>query len=276
MSVEIPEPAAPLTNVKPNGVAHSTGSAAIPEAAPATAGQATRQAGRRPRLRLIALMVLAIVLVAGGVVGYGFYEDGLHYVSTDNAQITGIPVQVGAMNAGRVEAVLASVGGAVRKGDVVARVELPSQVGTTQSGTPRMDFLGAADSRVDVQAPMDGVVIATPAAVGATVVAGQPIVTLVDPGQLYVNANVEETKVERIKVGQAVTVHVDALGADLPGRVQAITPATAASFSLLPASNASGNFNKVTQLVPVRIALHGSGQPALLGSSAEVKIRVAD
>ncbi len=104
---------------------------------------------------------------------------------------------------------------------------------------------------------------------------GQAIVTLVDPSQLYVNANIEEAKVERIKQGQAVIVHVDALNADVPGRVQAVTPATAASFSLLPMSNASGNFNKVSQLVPVRISLLDASHAALLGTSVEVKIKVA-
>ncbi|MBV9354930.1 MAG: HlyD family secretion protein, partial [Chloroflexi bacterium] len=76
--------------------------------------------------------------------------------------------------------------------------------------------------------------------------------------------------------GQSVTVHVDALNADVPGRVESITPATAATFSIIPTQNASGNFNKVTQLVPVRISLNLGNEPTLLGSSVEVKIKVAD
>jgi multidrug resistance efflux pump len=90
-----------------------------------------------------------------------------------------------------------------------------------------------------------------------------------------VNANIEETSINRVRVGQEVQVHVDALNADVPGRVEAITPATAASQSILPPSNASGNFNKVTQLVPVRISVNLGSQPTLLGTSVEVKIRVA-
>ena len=87
--------------------------------------------------------------------------------------------------------------------------------------------------------------------------------------------NIEETSVARLKVGQQVNVHVDALGTDVPGRIESITPATAASFSLLPTSNSSGNFTKVTQLVPVRISVNLGNQPVLLGSSVEVKVRVA-
>jgi multidrug resistance efflux pump len=119
-------------------------------------------------------------------------------------------------------------------------------------------------------------VIAVPAAVGASVAAGQPVVTIVDPTELWVNANIEENNVGRLKVGQSVQVHIDGFNEDVVGRVEAITPATASSFSLLPANNSSGNFTKVTQLVPVRISVNLVGRPALLGSSAEVKVRVAD
>jgi multidrug resistance efflux pump len=197
------------------------------------------------------------------------------YVSTDNAQLTGSPIQVGAMNAGRVNSVTPSVGDTVQKGETIATLALPSQVGTAQNGQAKLGFLSAGDSTVTVQSPIDGVVLAVPTTPGATVQAGQALVTVVDPTQMWVNANIEETNVDRVKVGQPVTVHVDALNTDVQGRVESITPATAGTFSLLPTSNTSGNFTKVTQLVPVRISVNLGDQPALLGSSAEVKIRVA-
>jgi multidrug resistance efflux pump len=139
-----------------------------------------------------------------------------------------------------------------------------------------MGFLGAGDTHVDIQAPVDGVVIAVPVAVGATVSAGQAIISIVDPTQLWVNANIEETAINRVKVGQPVTVHVDALGADVQGKVETVTPATENTFSILPSTNTSGNYTKVTQLVPVRISVHLGDQPMLLGANVEVKIRVAD
>jgi multidrug resistance efflux pump len=233
---------------------------------------ATPARGRR--VRRILLPILAVLAVAGVLFALNFWWNDVHYVSTDNAQISGQPVQVGALSAGRVVAINATIGAAVHKGDVLAQVALPSQVGAGQNGTPKLDFLGDADMRADVRAPVDGVVIAVPGAVGATVAPGTPLVALVDPTQLYVNANIEETKVGRLKVGQMVDVHVDALRETVPGRVEAVTPATAAVFSLLPAQNTSGSFTKVTQLVPVRVALNLGNQPALLGTSVEVKIRV--
>jgi multidrug resistance efflux pump len=232
---------------------------------------------RRGRLNLRRLIVpaAAVVLVIGAALGVNMYREGQMYVSTDNAQLTGTPVQVGAMNAGRVQSITPSVGSTVHKGDPIAVVDLPSQVGTAQNGQPKLDFLPNGDSTVTVQSPLDGVVLSVPTTPGATVQAGQALVTVVDPGQMWVNANIEETNVSRLKVGQPVTVHVDALGSDVAGRVESITPATANSFSLLPTSNTSGNFTKVTQLVPVRISVSLGNQPALLGSSAEVKIKVA-
>ena len=231
----------------------------------------------RRRLNLRKLIIPAAALAAAIAIFFGvnMYREGQMYVTTDNAQLTGTPVQVGAMNAGRVRSVAPSVGSAVHKGDPIAVIDLPSQVGTAQNGQPKLDFLGTGDSSVTVQSPLDGVVLSVPAAPGATVQAGQALVTVVDPSQMWVNANIEETNVSRLKVGDAVTVHVDALGTDVTGRVESITPATANSFSLLPTSNTSGNFTKVTQLVPVRISVNLGNQPILLGSSAEVKIQVA-
>ena len=230
----------------------------------------------RPNVRRLLILGLPLVLAIAACVGYATYRESVLYVSTENAQVAGQAVQVGSMNAGRVARLDVTLGSVVRRDDVLARVALPSQVGTAQNGQPRLDFLGASDSHVDVVAPMDGVVLALPAAVGATIAAGQPIVTIVDPSQLWVNANVEETSIGRVKVGQPVQVHIDGFNEDVVGRVEAVTPGTASSFSLLPTTTTSGNFTKVVQLVPVRIAINLVNRPTLLGASAEVKIRVAD
>lgn len=225
-------------------------------------------------VRLIPLVVLVVIAGIGGSIGISAYRDNQAYVSTENAQLTGQLIQVGGMNAGRIETINVTLSQPVRQGDVIATIVLPSQIGMTQNGTPRMDFLGASDTRIDVRSPIDGVVVAIPGAVGGSVAAGQTVVTLVDPAHLWVNANIEETKIERLRIGQPVDVHIDALGVTVPGTVDAITPATSAVFSLLPASNASGNFTKVTQLVPVRVAVDLSQQSLLLGSSVSVRIHV--
>lgn len=237
---------------------------------------ATRVRARIGVRRLLLLAAAVLVLLFAALVGYATYRESAQYVATDNAQLYGLPVQVGSMNAGRVVSLAVSIGSRVHRDDVVASIELPSQTGTAQNGQPRLGFLGNADTRADVTSPIDGVVIATPVAVGASVAPGQAIVAIVDPRQLWVNANVQETDVQRVKVGQRVEVHVDVLNADVAGRVAAITPASASTFSLLPTSTSAGNFTKVVQLVPVRISVNLGDRPALLGTSAEVRIRVQE
>jgi multidrug resistance efflux pump len=230
----------------------------------------------RAHRRLVLLGAAPVLLVVAAMIGYATYRDGVQFVSTDNAQLTGQPVQVGSMNAGRLDVINVKVGSAVQRNGVLAVLALPTQIGMAQNGQPKLEYLGNADSRVEVVAPFDGVVIAVPAAVGATLAPGQPIVSIVDPSRLWVNANLEETNIGRVQVGQTAQVHVDALNIDVPGRVEAITPATASSFSLLPTNTSSGNFTKVVQLVPVRIYVNLGPHPGLLGTSAEVKIRVHD
>ena len=105
--------------------------------------------------------------------------------------------------------------------------------------------------------------------------AGQAMYAIIDPNRVWVNANIEEAKVARVRVGQPVEVHVDATGQTVNGRVMSIAPASAATFSLLPQNNASGNFTKVTQYVPVKIAVETGDAVLPLGTSVAVKIRVA-
>ena len=80
----------------------------MPRLPPATAPR------RRPRIftRRVLLPLLAVVLIAAAIFGFNTYREGQLYVSTDNAQLTGQPVQVGAMNAGRVESIMPSIGSA--------------------------------------------------------------------------------------------------------------------------------------------------------------------
>ncbi len=259
-------PSIPAVSERPGGNGHQ----------PAGEAATAKKAGRRSFPRKLLLPLLLIVLAGAAVVGYRFWEAAEYYVSTDNAQIAGSLVQVGAMNAGRVDSLSVDIGDKVQAGQVVGTVLLPSTVSMTQSGTPRLDFVGSENQRTEIKPPISGVVVARQANVGDTIAAGQPIITVVDPSKMWVQAQIEETKVGRVQVGQTVDVKVDSLGKTLTGRVEAVNQASSATFSLLPASNASGNFTKVTQLVPVKIALDYENQPLILGSSVEVSIRVQD
>ena len=107
-----------------------------------------------------------------------------------------------------------------------------------------------------LKAPYDGVVGNISVQVGDLVSAGQRLAALVPVKDLYVEANFKETQIAHLVPGSKVHLHVDAYeDDDMLGTVESIAPASGSVFSLLPAENATGNFTKVTQRVPVRIAI---------------------
>ena len=111
-------------------------------------------------------------------------------------------------------------------------------------------------SFTELRAPFDGVVGNKSVEVGQLAQPGVRLMALVDPDRAYVDANFKETQLEAIRPGQKVDVAVDLLGGrSIAGVVTSISPATGSQFSLLPPDNATGNFTKVVQRVPVRIAL---------------------
>jgi len=104
-----------------------------------------------------------------------------------------------------------------------------------------------------IKAPFAGVVSKRNAELGQVVQAGQPLVSIVNLDDVYVTANFKETQLKHMKPGQPVEVEVDAYGRSYHGRVTSIGGATGARFSLLPPENATGNYVKVVQRIPVRI-----------------------
>ncbi|KXF76041.1 hemolysin D [Paramesorhizobium deserti] len=107
-----------------------------------------------------------------------------------------------------------------------------------------------------IRAPFDGVVGNLSGKLGDLVSAGQRIAALVPVDHLYIDANYKETQLAGIKPGEKVRISVDALdGETFEGTVASISPASGSVFSLLPAENATGNFTKIVQRVPVRISI---------------------
>ena len=133
-------------------------------------------------------------------------------------------------------------------------------------------------SRTVVRAPVDGVVSqAERLQVGQTMVSGLPALTIVARSGTWVEANFKETDLNHMKVGQSAVLSFDAYPSlKLKGHVASIGAGTGSEFSVLPAQNANGNWVKVTQRVPVRIALDGQPARALIaGLSTHVRIDTA-
>jgi len=112
-----------------------------------------------------------------------------------------------------------------------------------------------------VKAAMTGVVSKRSVEPGQVVQPGQPLFALVDLDDVWVTANFKETQLKNVEPGQRVRVTVDAYGHALKGHVDSIGPATGARFSLLPPENASGNYVKVVQRVPVKIVFEPGEDP---------------
>lgn len=131
--------------------------------------------------------------------------------------------------------------------------------------------------RTVVRAPSDGVASQTDKVqVGQIVAMGLPTMSLVLSDRRWVEANFKETDLEHMRLGQPATITFDAYpGTPVKGRVLSIGAGTGSEFSVLPAQNATGNWVKVVQRVPVRVAIDGSTKvPLLAGLSATVKVDV--
>ena len=133
-------------------------------------------------------------------------------------------------------------------------------------------------SYTTLTAPASGVVSKKNVEVGQYVQAGQPLFSVVPLDDVWIVANLKETEIRGIDVGAAVEIEVDSYkGRRFAGQVESLSPATGATFSMLPPDNATGNFTKVVQRIPVRIRLDGPADPVhplRPGMSAVVHIRV--
>lgn len=131
--------------------------------------------------------------------------------------------------------------------------------------------------RTVVRAPADGVVTqVSRLQVGQMVFPGVPMVSIVRDGSARVDANFKETDLDRMRPGQAAEIKIDAYpGLTLKGHVESIGAGTGSEFSVLPAQNATGNWVKVIQRVPVRIAIDSkASRPLIAGLSSDVTVHV--
>ena len=159
--------------------------------------------------------------------------------------------------------------------------------GTTANNAPEVLAAQAkvAQAKLDlertvIRAPIDGVITRRNVQIGQRVAPGTALMLIVPVGQLYVDANFKEGQLDRVKVGQAVTLTSDLYGGDVQyhGRVVGLSGGTGSSFALIPAQNATGNWIKVVQRLPVRVALDPKelqAHPLRVGLSMDAEIDVS-
>lgn len=132
-------------------------------------------------------------------------------------------------------------------------------------------------SYTTIEAPVAGTVSRKQVELGQLIQAGQTVMSIVADTGIFVTANMKETQLARIRVGQKVDIEIDAYNASVEGEVESIASATGAKFALLPPDNATGNFTKVVQRVPVRIRVTkdlGKDRPLRPGMSALANVVV--
>ncbi len=214
------------------------------------------------RIVLVPLLIVLAVLAIGGGIAYYLYQNYLLY-RTDDAQVSGNIVAVSTSASGLLNTLDVKLGDRVTSGQTLATV-------TTTSAT-------GVKSNVNITSPISGTILQVPVVQGQTVSPGLTLLQLTNTSNVNITAYVDENVIDSVKTGQDVDIHVDAFGGtNYSGKVQQIVQATAGSFSLLPTQdNASGNFTKVGQRIPVIISLDGSsGKDIVPGMSAEVTIHI--
>ncbi|MFZ2327359.1 MAG: HlyD family efflux transporter periplasmic adaptor subunit, partial [Rhodoferax sp.] len=135
--------------------------------------------------------------------------------------------------------------------------------------------------RAALPAPVDGYVAKRTVQLGQRVGAGAPLMSIIPLSQLWVDANFKEVQLRNIRIGQPVTLTADLYGrkVEYKGKVAGLGAGTGAAFALLPAQNATGNWIKVVQRVPVRVELDAqqvAQNPLRVGLSMEAKVDVTD
>ncbi len=220
------------------------------------------------RLILVPLLIfIALVAILAGVL-YWVYNNYTYY-TTDDAQLTGKIVSVSAPITGTLSSLNVKLGDTVSQGQTLGTVTGVSGVGANGAqSTP---------ASVDITSPISGTVLQVAAVQGQGVAPGLAVVQVTDLNSINVTAYVDENAISNVKVGQDVDIKVDAYSdTTFTGHVQQIVPAAASVFSLLPTQdNASGNFTKVGQRIPVIITLDGNGGKSIVpGMSTEVTIHI--
>lgn len=205
---------------------------------------------------IIGLIAAALVII----VAYYWYNNTF-YVTTEDAKVAGDIIKVTPQITGKLLELNVDEGETLVKEQIIGRQEMGS----------------LSDSNLEqslIRSPIEGFVVKKQGSVGELVSTGQSLVMMIDPAKLYINANIEETELSKLKIGQKVDVTVDEYsGTKMAGKIESIGKAANSAFSLLPTST-SGTFTKVVQRVPIKISFDQNYDGLLLGTNAIVKIHI--
>lgn len=220
-----------------------------------------RRTGALTRSTRRALLVIPLVaLLVGVALAASYVLQARRYVCTDNAQIDGDKIPVTAPVGGTLIGWHATQGATLRKDQTIGRIQIRGSFGQPQKV---------------IRAPADGTVALDNGIEGALVTAGTQLAVAYDLSAIFVTARVDDTAIGDVHLGQQVDITVDAYPEiSLTGHVREIQGSSAGLFSPVPQDNTTGHFQKLTQVIPVKIAITDRKNLTLVpGMNVTVNIR---
>ena len=198
-----------------------------------------RKLKRSTRISLTVILIVAVIAAAG--YGVSYFLDARNYVTTDNAQVDGNQIMINAPATGTLIDWNATEGTVVRQNQAVGRIQIQNAF---------------AQPQMPIRAPGAGTIAVDNTVPGEYLTAGTPLAVAYDLDKIYITARVDDTAIKPVHLGQLVDISIDAYpNTQITGHVREIQAGAAAVFSLFPQSNTqgTGNFQKVTQVIPVKI-----------------------
>ena len=229
------------------------------------------------KAKKIVIIIVSVLVAAGAAAGAYFLYESVNYFKTNNASVSADTVKVMPLASGTIESWNVKEGDDVKQGEVLGKQDVSSLVSSSKVDQSALE--NSADSilsKAEIKAPVDGKIVQSNVIRGSTAAAGATVAVLADTSNLYVRANIEETDIFKIKIGQKVSIKIDAYpGKRFIGYVEAISPATQSVLTGSTSINTSGTYSKVTQLIPVKIMLiNDEDLPLMIGMNATVKISI--
>jgi multidrug resistance efflux pump len=213
---------------------------------------------KRSTSRALRVIPLVVLIVTGVLVG-NYFLEAHRYVSTDNAQIDGDKIPVTAPVGGTLVGWHAAQGSTLRRDQTIGRIQIGN---------------GFAQSQRVIRAPGDGTVVLDNGVEGTFVTPGAQLAVAYDLSEIFVTARVDETAIGDVRLGRQVDIAVDAYpDITLTGYVWGVQGGTAGLFSQFPQADTTAYFQKVTQWIPVKIAITDRKNLTLVpGMNVTVKI----
>jgi multidrug resistance efflux pump len=210
--------------------------------------------GRKNKVKRILLPVLIVLVLIAGCAGFYYFSMSSRYFSTDNAKVTAKMYTITPNASGELLEWNAKEGDHVEKNAILGRQEVLPYI----------------------TSPIAGTIVENNGVEGQIVTPAKQLAVVADTDNLYIGVNIEETDINKIKVGQTVDVKIDAYpGKTFQGVVSEIDQTTQTYFSSPTSFSTSGTYTKVTQLIPVKVVLENEKDlPLKFGMNATVSIHL--